>query len=98
LEDLDSTNGTYVNRQPIAKRPLKNGDVIVIGKQELRYTNESYSASDDEKTVLIRHQSGFNTSPSPSLNEPIEILASIETGLNAAKLQILNGKTAARIA
>ena len=92
MEDLDSTNGTYVNRQPIAKRPLKNGDVIVIGKHELRYTNESNSASDDEKTVLIRHQSGFNTSPSPSLNEPIDMPASIETDWNAAKPQILNEK------
>ena len=35
LEDLDSTNGTYVNGRPITKHPLKNGDVIVIGKHEL---------------------------------------------------------------
>ena len=46
LEDLDSTNGTYVIGQPIAKRPLKNGDVIVISKLELSYPNESNSASD----------------------------------------------------
>ena len=98
MGELDSTNGTYVNRQPIAKRPLKNGDVIVVGKHELRYTNESNSASDDEKTVLIRHQSGFSTSPSPSLSEPIEMPASIETHLNVAKLKILNGKAAARVA
>ena len=39
LEDLDSTNGTYINCQPITKHPLKNGDVIVIWKHELRYIN-----------------------------------------------------------
>ena len=46
LEDLYSTNGTYIIGQPIVKRPLKNGDVIVIGKLELSYTYESNSAGD----------------------------------------------------
>ncbi len=96
LEDLDSTNGTYVNGRPITKHPLKNGDVIVIGKHELRYINESNSASDDDKTILIRRQPGFNTSPSPNLNEPINMTRSIEADLNAAKLQILNGKGAGK--
>lgn len=96
LEDLDSTNGTYVNGQPITKHPLKNGDVIVIGKHELRYKNESNSASDDDKTVLIRRQPGLNTSPGPNPNEPINMPGSIAADLNDAKLQILNGKGAGK--
>lgn len=66
--------------------------MIVIGKHELRYINESSSASDDDKTVFIRHQPRFNTSPGPTLNEPVNMTSSIEADLNAAKLQILNGK------
>lgn len=96
LEDLDSTNGTYVNGRPITKHPLKNGDVIVIGKHELRYINESNSASDDDKTVLIRRQPGLNTSPGTNLNEPINMSASMASDLSAAKLQILNGKGAGK--
>ncbi len=96
LEDLDSTNGTYVNGQPITKHPLKHGDVIVIGKHELRYLNESLSTGDDDKTVLIRRQPGLHTSPGTNLNEPINMPGSIAANLSAAKLQILNGKGAGK--
>ena len=96
LEDLDSTNGTYVNGQPITKHPLKHGDVIVIGKHELRYINESSSANDDDKTVLIRRHPGLNTSPGTNLNEPIDMPGSAAVDLSAAKLQILNGKGAGK--
>jgi len=96
LEDLGSTNGTYVNGQPITKHPLKNGDVIVIGKHELRYINDSNSTSDDDKTVLIRRHPGLNTSPGTNLNEPINMPGSMAADLSAAKLQILNGKGAGK--
>ncbi len=55
LEDLDSTNGTYVNGKLIKKHALKNSDVISIGKHELKYVNEEASSEDDfEKTMIIR--------------------------------------------
>jgi pSer/pThr/pTyr-binding forkhead associated (FHA) protein len=96
LEDLDSTNGTYVNGRPITKHPLKNGDVIVIGKHELRYVNESISSSDDDKTVLIRRQPDMGTSPGADLSKPIEMPGASVGDLSAAKLQILNGKGAGK--
>jgi hypothetical protein len=40
LEDLNSTNGTYVNGQPIKKHFLQNGDVVELGKYRLKYVNE----------------------------------------------------------
>jgi len=55
LEDLDSTNGTFVNGKLIKKHALKNGDVVSIGKHELKYINEEATAEDDfEKTMIIR--------------------------------------------
>ena len=57
LEDLDSTNGTNVNGQPIKKHFLLNGDVIELGKYRLKYIDEAkqQTAQDDfEKTMLIR--------------------------------------------
>jgi len=56
LEDLASTNGTYVNGKLIKKHALRNGDVIGIGKHELKYVNESATATDDddfEATIVI---------------------------------------------
>ncbi|MEC5217471.1 NAD-dependent DNA ligase [Actimicrobium sp. GrIS 1.19] len=37
LEDLDSTNGTQVNGQPVHKHYLQNHDVIQLAKYEIRY-------------------------------------------------------------
>jgi pSer/pThr/pTyr-binding forkhead associated (FHA) protein len=57
LEDLNSTNGTLVNSQPVKKHFLKNGDVIELGKYKLKYVAEpsqQVDAPDFEKTMLLR--------------------------------------------
>jgi len=59
LEDLGSTNGTLVNGKPIAKHILQNGDVIELGKYQLKYVGEAAAANvggqeDFEKTMIIR--------------------------------------------
>lgn len=56
LEDLGSTNGTYVNGKLVKKHALKNGDIIAIGKHELKYINENDDEEEDEfeKTMIIK--------------------------------------------
>ncbi|GBG01071.1 hypothetical protein AZSI13_03980 [Azospira sp. I13] len=58
LEDLNSTNGTLVNGQPIKKHFLQNGDVIELGKYKLKYIGELPAAKDGaadfEKTMVLR--------------------------------------------
>jgi pSer/pThr/pTyr-binding forkhead associated (FHA) protein len=57
LEDLNSTNGTYVNGQSVKKHFLQNGDVIELGKYRLKYVNEvpqQASPADFEKTMVLR--------------------------------------------
>lgn len=55
IQDLGSTNGTYVNNKKITKHHLKNGDSITLGKHTLNYVNESQAkpADDFAKTVII---------------------------------------------
>ncbi len=40
LEDLNSTNGLYVDAKRTKKRRLKNGDTIQIGRHELTYMDQ----------------------------------------------------------
>ncbi len=40
LEDLNSTNGTYVNGKAIKKQLLQNGDTVEIGKDKIKYRLE----------------------------------------------------------
>ena len=57
LEDLNSTNGTYVNGQSIKKHFLQNNDVIELGKYKLKYVNETRlhaAGADFDKTPLSR--------------------------------------------
>ncbi len=58
LEDLNSTNGTLVNGQPIKKHFLKNNDVVELGKYKLKYIAEQAApvadAGDFEKTMVLR--------------------------------------------
>lgn len=41
LEDLNSTNGTYVNGQPIKKHALKDGDIVELGKYRLKFLKDT---------------------------------------------------------
>ncbi|MEW6512871.1 MAG: FHA domain-containing protein [Pseudomonadota bacterium] len=57
LEDLDSTNGTFVNGQQIKKHFLQNNDVIELGKYRLKYVKElshQVAQEDFEKTMVLR--------------------------------------------
>ena len=57
LEDLNSTNGTYVNGKLVKKHALQHGDVITIGHHQLRFVDEQVepaSADEFEKTMIIR--------------------------------------------
>jgi pSer/pThr/pTyr-binding forkhead associated (FHA) protein len=57
LEDLGSTNGTFVNGQAIKKHFLQNSDTIELGKYRLKYVNDAPQQSGDtdfEKTMILR--------------------------------------------
>jgi pSer/pThr/pTyr-binding forkhead associated (FHA) protein len=41
VEDLDSTNGTFVNDQRVRKAMLNTGDRLRIGRVELAVTRDS---------------------------------------------------------
>lgn len=45
LEDLDSTNGTYINSRAIRKQVLEHNDLIEVGKYKIRYL-QTHDAAD----------------------------------------------------
>jgi hypothetical protein len=58
LEDLGSTNGTFVNGKTVKKHFLQNNDVIELGKYKLKYMSDvlpgAAKAADFEKTMVLR--------------------------------------------
>jgi pSer/pThr/pTyr-binding forkhead associated (FHA) protein len=102
LEDLNSTNGTYVNGKLIKKHALQHGDVITAGHHQLRFVEDDEAQQDEfEKTMVIQ--------PSARPIERIRAAVtdagttgsrrSISNGAPAikkAKLQVLSGAFAGR--
>ena len=103
LEDLNSTNGTLVNGQPIKKHFLKNGDVVELGKYKLKYITEqapSNEAADFEKTMVLRPSAlaAAGGAPGSTAQPPAAVppVAGAPVSVPQAAVQVLNGGNAGR--
>lgn len=73
LEDLGSTNGTFVNGQSVKKHFLQNGDTIELGKYRLKFVSElpqQTNAADFEKTMILRPGAAKPPAAAPSAAAP----------------------------
>jgi len=52
IEDLNSTNGTYINGKAVKKQLLQHNDTIEIGKYKIKYLLDE--TPDYEKTMIMR--------------------------------------------
>lgn len=52
LEDLNSTNGTYVNGKAIKKQQLRSGDTVEIGKYKIKFVHDGAADSQERTTVI----------------------------------------------
>lgn len=48
LEDLNSTNGTYVNSRAIRKQVLRHNDMVEIGKYKIKFLHEAPDAVQEQ--------------------------------------------------
>jgi pSer/pThr/pTyr-binding forkhead associated (FHA) protein len=101
LEDLNSTNGTYVNGKIVKKHALQHSDVITVGHHALRFIDGESDDQDDEfaKTMLIRPNEaagmlGSVAQPPPAAPSPRA--GPTAAVLPKARLQVLSGQFAGR--
>ena len=66
IEDLNSTNGTYINGKAIKKQLLTHNDTVEIGKYKIKYLVDE--STDYEKTMIMR--SGGVAPPPLSAGHP----------------------------
>ncbi len=83
LEDLNSTNGTYVNGKAVKKQSLQNGDTIEVGKYKIKFVNEAEAPGFD-KTMLFKPGESPAGLASPSdaaaLNASLRVLSGTASG------------------
>lgn len=93
LEDLNSTNGTYVNGKAVKKLLLQNSDTVEIGKYKIKYVNEAQPAG-FEKTMIIKAGSAGLVAPPPG-GAPVAAPADAGGNISAA-IKVMSGAAAGR--
>lgn len=92
IEDLNSTNGTYINGKAIKKQLLSNSDVVEIGKYKIKFLLED--SVDYEKTMILKPgsavPSGFG------LPSSFGALGSPASTALPATIKVLTGAAAGR--
>jgi pSer/pThr/pTyr-binding forkhead associated (FHA) protein len=102
LEDLNSTNGTYVNGKAVKKQLLQNNDTVEIGKYKIKYINE-VAGPTFEKTMILKAGA---VPPMPSAPAPAHAGAAPAASLAQAQaadlgqlnatIKVLSGAAAGR--
>jgi pSer/pThr/pTyr-binding forkhead associated (FHA) protein len=104
IEDLNSTNGTYINGKAIKKQLLTHNDTVEIGKYKIKYLVDD--GADYEKTMMMK-TGAVGAAPaaakpaSPFSNTlpagPVSGFGGLPTMAgNAASIKVLNGAAAGR--
>ena len=102
IEDLNSTNGTYINGKAVKKQLLAHNDTVEIGKYKIKYLVED--GVDYEKTMIMKpgaaaptvataDRATFAHTAPASVNSGFGSLSASPGG---AAIKVLNGAAAGR--
>jgi ribosome-associated protein YbcJ (S4-like RNA binding protein) len=80
VEDLNSTNGVLLNGKKVTRRQLNHGDMIKIGRHELKFIDDS--AEEFEHTVIIQPETRSAAAPAaePIKHYQVRILTGPKSG------------------
>jgi pSer/pThr/pTyr-binding forkhead associated (FHA) protein len=101
IEDLSSTNGTYINGKAIKKQLLTHNDTVEIGKYKIKYLVDE--SNEFERTMIVRPG---GSAPAPGAHQPMQpghAAADSHFGplgapapTQPASIKVLNGAAAGR--
>jgi pSer/pThr/pTyr-binding forkhead associated (FHA) protein len=101
IEDLNSTNGTYINGKAIKKQLLTHNDTVEIGKYKIKYLVDE--SGDYEKTMIMRPGSAATAGGAVAAGGPSSGFGALGGAAAApapapqpASIKVLNGAAAGR--
>ena len=95
IEDLNSTNGTYINGKAVKKQLLAHNDTVEIGKYKIKYLTDDNA--DYEKTVIMRPGAGAHPPAFSSTLPPSSGFGALSPDAGTpASIKVLNGAAAGR--
>jgi pSer/pThr/pTyr-binding forkhead associated (FHA) protein len=98
LEDLNSTNGTYVNGKTTKRQLLQNGDIVDIGKYKIKFVN---GVAGDKLDQPVLQKGAADSSADRSAAPPSLDLSGLTTGVTEgaplqAAIKVMSGAAAGR--
>ena len=91
IEDLNSTNGTYINGKAVKKQLLVHNDTVEIGKYKIKFLVAD--GTDYEATQIMRPASHAAAAPVPPGLQPASTFGALGA---SASIKVLNGAAAGR--
>jgi pSer/pThr/pTyr-binding forkhead associated (FHA) protein len=88
IEDLNSTNGTYINEQKVKRQILKNGDSIEIGKYAIKYVKDG---ANQQSTELISGDLALDDSGGASVEDKKPLFEHTKFAEAYVAIKILSG-------
>ena len=95
LEDLNSTNGTYLNGKAVKKQVLQNGDSIEIGKYKIKFVGDGAAESFD-KTMVVKARPAAPPPPPRAAAPVVSGGDSMGMGGVSASIKVLSGAASGR--
>jgi hypothetical protein len=100
IEDLNSTNGTYINGKAVKKQLLTHNDTVEIGKYKIKYLVDD--GTDYEKTMIMKP--GSSPAPqqtaahgfAPTRAHGASGFGALGQPVTPASIKVLNGAAAGR--
>ena len=105
LEDLNSTNGTYINGKAARKQLLQNNDLVEVGKYKLKFLHESTEVGFEKVSKPTpRVTSGIPLTTGPvqytrrasDHSAPTPLVAAELAAHSSAAIKVLTGAAAGR--
>ena len=98
IEDLNSTNGSYVNGKAVKRQQLRNGDTIEVGKYQLKFSTQGDTDGLDQPAVF-KTGSGVGSVVGHSPATPVAPAARAtptHTPVSDAAIRVLSGAAVGR--
>lgn len=93
IEDLNSTNGTYINGKAVKKQLLSHNDTVEIGKYKIKYLVED--GTDYEKTMVFK-AGAMPAAPPRATDFAASNFAGMGGPSTPGSIRVLNGAAAGR--
>ena len=91
VEDLNSTNGTYVNGKAVKKQLLQHNDIVEIGKYKISYLNEAHQPAVDN--ALAANGGNLGMVPRPATgtaaSAAIRVMSGAAAGREVALIKVV---------